>query len=134
MRTTAGTLCARISKCAPLYRWLFRMTLPLCFIDAAALGQTLPREAWGAPAITVAQANNTWTISGRKNRVTLTESNLALVIHAGPAEWKLVPSGPNDMLVRHGTDEFSLQLAGAEKREVVRYDTGYKAGGGLRPP
>ncbi len=90
--------------------------------------QQLPREQWGAPLVTVSHVGGKWVIAGKKNRVLLEESNLALTVEAGPAIWKMVPSSDDDMLVKSRGQEFSLRLAAAGKSEITPYDTGYKTG------
>src|SRR5262249_31593383 len=65
---------------------------------------------------------------GKKNRVTLNESDLALSVQAGPAHWAMVPSSAQDMLVRSRGEEFYLRLADARKIEIKSYDTGFKTG------
>src|SRR5689334_19893279 len=90
--------------------------------------QQLPREQWGAPLVTVSHGEGKWVIEGKKNRVTLNESDLALSVQAGPANWAMVPSSANDMLVRSRGKEFYLRLADARKVEIKTYDTGFKTG------
>src|ERR1041384_5442873 len=90
--------------------------------------QQLPREQWGAPAVAVSQANGKWTIAGKKNKVTLNATDLALSVQAGPATWAMVPSSGKDLRVKSRGEEFYLRLADAQKLSVTRYDTGFKTG------
>jgi len=104
----------------------------IAFLAAAChmltFAQQLPREQWGAPAVNVSRAEGKWIIAGRKNKVTLNESDLALGVQAGPANWAMVPSSAKDMLVRSRGEEFYLRLADARKIDVGPYDTGFKTG------
>jgi hypothetical protein len=90
--------------------------------------QQLPREQWGAPPITVSHAGGKWTIVGRKNSVTINESDLSIRVDSGSAHWLMVPSAARDMLVKNGGAEFYLRLADARKLTIVPYDTGFKTG------
>lgn len=91
--------------------------------------QQLQREQWGAPPVAVSQANGKWIIAGRKNKITLNQSDLAMKIEAGGGgSWNLVPSTPKDLLVRSKDKEFYLRLADARKIVVTPYDTGFKTG------
>lgn len=104
---------------------------PACFCALLALqllSQPLPRAEWGAPEIAVTQAGNVWTIAGKKQTVTLNAADLALRVRAESASWTMVPSGPQDMLVKAGGQQFPLRLAAAAKIAIERYDTGYKTG------
>jgi len=93
-----------------------------------ALAQQLPREQWGAPAVTVSHAGGKWTIAGKRHKVTLGASDLALKVEAGPVAWAMAPSAKDDMLVKSRSEEFYVRLAGAGKIDIVPYDTGYKTG------
>jgi len=90
--------------------------------------QALTREQWGAPAVTVSRANREWTIAGKTNRITLTESNLAVTVQAGPVTWRMAPSGPRDLLVLADSKESYVRLADAKEIDIVPYDTGFKTG------
>jgi len=91
-------------------------------------GQQLPREQWGAMPVNVSHAAGRWIIKGTQTTVTLNESDLALSIQAGAAQWNLAPSQPGDMLVKSGSKELSLRIAAAKKVSIVPYDTGFKSG------
>jgi hypothetical protein len=82
----------------------------------------------GAPAVTVSRRDGLWVITGARTRVTLDPASLALSVQAGPVTWRMAPSAPGDVLVRSGSREFPLRLAGAGRTDVVPYDTGYKTG------
>jgi hypothetical protein len=104
---------------------------PLALLGvSAALSAAVPltREQWGAPLVNVSHADGKWTITGKKQTVTLTESNLALEVRAGTADWNMVASGTNDMIVRSAGKEFPLRLADAGKTDIKAYDTGFKRG------
>src|SRR5688572_3534362 len=80
-----------------------------------SVAQKLPREQWGAPAITVTHSDGTWTSTGKKNKVTLNDADLGLTVQADSAHWTMVPSAANDMLVKSRGKEFFLRLAEAKK-------------------
>ncbi len=90
--------------------------------------QQLPRDQWGAMPVTVSHVGGKWIIAGQKNRLTINESDLALNVQAGPAQWVLLPSKAGDMVVRSRGEEVSLRLADAKRISVVPYDTGFKTG------
>ncbi len=92
------------------------------------LSRSASRAERGAPAVTVSNDGGVWTIRGKQQVVTLNEGDLALGIEAGPAVWQMVPSEPDDMLVKAGGDEFPLRLADAPRKEIVPYDTGFSNG------
>jgi len=94
--------------------------------------QQLPREQWGAPAVTVIQVGGKWVIAGKRNRVTLNAADLALSVQAGSANWAMTPSSAKDLLVKSKGEEFYLRLADAQKIEITRYDTGFKTGVKIR--
>lgn len=83
---------------------------------------------YGAPQVSVSHAGGNWTIAGQKNTVTLDESNLATVVEARGATWKMVPSSGSDLLVRWRGDEFPLSLAEASDIKITPYATGFKTG------
>jgi len=95
-------------------------------------GQQLPREEWGAPFVKVLREDGNWIVTGKKNTVTLNETNLAIKIQADSATWATVASSPEDMLVKHRGEEFTLRLADARKRVFEPYDTGFKTGVKIR--
>src|SRR5260370_7173143 len=78
--------------------------------------------------VTVSHEAGKWIIAGQKNRLTINETDLALNVQAGPAQWVMVPSKAGDMLVKSRGEEVSLRLAGAKTISVVPYDTGFKTG------
>jgi hypothetical protein len=97
---------------------------------SARQAPALPAQTdWGAPAIDVSHEGRTWTIAGRKQRVTLNDTDLSTTIQAaGGVAWKMVPSGAHDLLVRVGHDESWLRLADAGSIKIVPYRTGFKSG------
>ena len=100
----------------------------MLLFSTLSVAQKLPREEWGAPAVAVTHAGGKWIIAGKKNKVTLNESDLALRVQAGVAEWSMMPSSAKDMLVKANGEEFYLRLADAKKISIVPYDTGFKTG------
>jgi hypothetical protein len=99
----------------------------LAFVSLAAARQ-LPREQWGAPAVAVSRAAGKWTIAGKKNKVTLDESDLSIKVQTPAAAWGMVPSSSKDVLVRSRGEEFYLRLADAKRISVTPYDTGFATG------
>src|SRR6266540_6245139 len=100
----------------------------LCVFPSSTPPQQLSRGQWGAPAVNISQAGGKWTIAGKRNTVTLDESDLAMKVQAGNALWQMVPSSPKDMLVRaNGVDSY-VRLADAATKTITRYDTGFKTG------
>ncbi len=102
--------------------------LLVAIISTLLCGQQLPREDWGAPAISVSHAGGKWMIAGKKTKVTLNQEDLALSVQAGPARWNMMPSSAKDMLVRSKGEEIPLRLADAKKISIVPYDTGFRSG------
>src|SRR4051794_30905242 len=93
--------------------------LLLTSFAAAQTTQPLPREEWGAPPVTVTHDGDAWTIAGKKQTVTLSAKDLSIRVRAtGRAEWVMVPSGTNDMLVKFNGEQFPLRLADARKLDV----------------
>jgi hypothetical protein len=78
--------------------------------------------------IVVTNTNGAWTIAGKKQIVTVKESDLSVSIKAGNTNWNMVPSGANDMIVKSNGKEFAVRLADAGKRKITYYDPGFKAG------
>src|SRR4051794_12103389 len=93
-----------------------------------AASQPLPRAEWGAPELSVSRDGDRWTIAGKKQTVTLNASDLALQVTSGPATWAMVPSGPNDLLVKSRGEQLPLRLADAKHIAIEPYDTGFKTG------
>jgi hypothetical protein len=83
-------------------------------------------SCWSQVAVT--HAAGKWTIAGTKNTVLLNESDLAIEIKAGPADWKMMPSSNRDMRVTAGSDKFYVRLADAGNIQIAPYETGFKKG------
>ena len=81
-----------------------------------------------AQGVAVSHAAPLWTIRGQKNAVEIDEHNLAVTVHAGPAVWKMVPSGPQDMQVGAGETRSWVRLADAAHIDIRPYDTGFSRG------
>src|SRR5215469_9453521 len=106
--------------------------LVLIALTVSARAQTISntpisRAEWGAPLVNVSSANGTWTIAGKKQTVTL-DSNLALAVNSQSVNWKMFPSGTNDMVVMFRGREFPLRLTDARSISIQPYDTGFKTG------
>ena len=113
----------------PKYTLSAFLLLTVILISAArADDQPLSRADWGAPLVNVSRQGNQWTIAGQKQTVTLDARTLAMDIHAGPAQWTMVPSAADDMLVRFEGQVFPLRLADAGLIDIAPYDTGFKTG------
>ena len=93
-----------------------------------AEAQPTPRAEWGAPAVAVSETGGVWTIAGRKHAVTLRAADLALEVKAGPAVWRMPPSGAEDLVLKAGGEELQVRLADAGRRAITPYDTGFKTG------
>jgi hypothetical protein len=104
------------------------LILSLLIFSFALHAQHLPRDQWGAIPVTVSHTGSNWIIKGKLNSVTLNESNLALTVNAGTAQWNMLPSALGDMLVRSANQDLSLRIADAKKISIVPYDTGFKSG------
>lgn len=113
------------------YRFNLVVFALAAFLSSVVFAEELPpvpREQWGAPAVTVSHEKGKWIISGKKNKVILSESDLSMKVQAGPVNWMMVPSLENDMLVKSKGEEFYLRLTDAGKIDIMPYDTGYKTG------
>jgi hypothetical protein len=108
----------------PGARWLGLVLLPAFLVSA----EPLPRDAWGAPSVVVRDQGNQWTITGRKQTVTLNARDLGFAVQAGAAKWLMEPSTLGDLRVKNGGTEFPLRLADAGKIVISPYDTGFKTG------
>jgi hypothetical protein len=113
-------------------RFAFLMSTSTLFLLSSLISQKLPREEWGAPLVTVSHEGGNWIIAGKKNTVTLNESDLAMVVQAGPVRWAMVASQDSDMIVKSKGEEFPLRLADAGKIDIKPYDTGFKTGVKIR--
>lgn len=107
---------------------MYSAVLAAVLLLFAFTAQRVPREEWGAPAVTVTQKGDDWVVAGRKTTLTLTRSNLILRISSGTSTWSMVPSSATDMLVRTGGEDASLRLADAQRITITPYDTGFKTG------
>jgi Family of unknown function (DUF5696) len=113
----------------------FSRAVPLLALFAAAFSlsaQTtpntpVPRADWGAPLVNVSSANGVWTIAGKKQIFTL-DTNFTLDVNAQSVDWKMFPSGTNDLVVSYRGREFPLRLTDARSISIEPYDTGFKTG------
>jgi hypothetical protein len=78
--------------------------------------------------VTVTHSGGKWTVSGKKNTVTISDADLSIKVQAGALLWQTSPSSSRDMLVRSNENQFYVRLADATRAEVKRYDTGFKIG------
>jgi hypothetical protein len=92
------------------------------------LAQSLPRADWGGQAVEVSHADGHWMITGKKQVVMLDEKSLALDVNAQTVDWKMFPSGTNDLTVKFHGREFPLKLTDAKSISIEPYDAGFKKG------
>src|SRR6185369_16944558 len=95
--------------------------LTLFVLVYPAQAQTLSRDQWGAMSVTVSHEGSNWLVKGKVNSFTLNESDLALSIQAGPAQWQLMSSKLGDMIVRTKGEDLSLRIADPKKISIVPY-------------
>jgi hypothetical protein len=98
------------------------LAAPLAAPEAPA-----PRETIHPP-FTVTARDGRWTIAGPRTTVTLRVLDLALEVQHGGTTWSMVPSTPQDMIVKSGGQEFPLRLADARQIEINPYRTGFRTG------
>src|SRR5258705_13864091 len=101
---------------------LLSVAIATVILSAPLGAQQLPREQWGAMPVTVTHTGGKWIITGKNNKVTLNEADLALQVHAGGAQWDMLPSAAGDMLVKAKGEGVSLRLADARSITIVPYD------------
>jgi len=116
------------ARATSMSRHLVRVSALMLFLSSVAFTQQLTREQWGAPEVRVSETNGKWTIAGKKNVITLNETDLAMKVQAAETVWQMVPSAANDLLVRSKGVDSSLRLADATKKTFTRYETGFKSG------
>jgi hypothetical protein len=101
----------------------------VCLVSMNAMAQEKPsRESWGAPPVSVTESGGTWTIAGRKQTVTVDGKDLSMQVRAGAGQWNMVPSGPNDMILKGVIKPRAYRLADARAIKIEPYDTGFKTG------
>jgi hypothetical protein len=109
------------------------LLVSLALAPAFAANAPAPSRAdWGAVPVTVSHADGKWSIVGQKQKVTLEEKTLAITVTAGPVNWVMAASEPDDMVIRSQGEDFIAALASAEKIEITPYDLGYKTGVKIR--
>lgn len=82
----------------------------------------------GAPDVKVSHANGTWTLTGKKQTITLREADLQLSVKAGATQWNMEPSSATDLIVKTNGKELSLRLADTRKKSINPYDPGSSTG------
>src|SRR5687767_6300245 len=97
-----------------------------------ATSRPLPREQWNAPLVDVKREGDTWTLAGKRHKLTLNGKTLAMSMRSGETTWAMQPSAAGDLIVKSSGKEFQARLADASKIDVVPYDTGFKTGVKLR--
>src|SRR6266542_3789321 len=137
--TGRGEQIQSAAVAAALQKIIDQLRSSLSFVSVAAVlvtflfsspvdSQKLSREEWGAMPVTVSHRNGKWIIAGKKNKVTLDETNLAISVQAGPAQLVMMPSSPRDMLLKSKGEEFQERLADARKIRIVPHDARFKTG------
>ncbi len=94
--------------------------------------QNLSPEEWGSPDVKVTSHQSQWIITGNQNKVILNEKDLKVKILAGPVNWAMAPSEPNDILVKWHGEKIYLSFSDATKKNFSVYKTGYKTGVKIR--
>src|SRR4051794_31046483 len=59
-----------------------------------------PREDWGAPLVTVSQNENTWTLAGKNQTVTIDAKTFAMHVSAASTKWAFQPADVGTLLIR----------------------------------
>jgi hypothetical protein len=139
----SGALTSRLTVVlrprSPIGRIAWRCALAAVLFVPGSLAQNGPtqppvqsppqtRAQWGAPDVSVTHANGEWTIVGHKNKVVLNDSDLALSIDSQGVSWKMVPSQPDDILIKSHGELFHVALKSADHIDIEPYDTGYETG------
>ncbi len=73
-----------------------RLRLAAALLTLAPCAAQRSPEEWGAPPVRVSHASGKWTIAGRKQTAVLDEADLSIVVQAGKASWRMVPSSAAD--------------------------------------
>ena len=94
---------------------------------STASAQQRPRDQWGAMPVVVSHIGDKWLIKGKRNTVTLNQSNLTLSVQASLTTWNMVPSSTGDMIVRVQGEDVSLRIADAKNIKIDSYDTDRKS-------
>ena len=76
------------------YRLMIRGMVCLPVFASLVFAERLPREQWGAPAVSVSHREDTWIVAGKRNRVTLRASDLTMSVQAGPVSWNKSSASP----------------------------------------
>lgn len=95
--------------------------------SSTLLSQKLPRDQWGAPAVKVSHYDGKWIITGKKQKVTLNESDLAIKVEAGQVVWNMAPSEENDILVKSKGESALIVIV--ETPDDAAYKFSHPAGG-----
>ena len=110
-------------RIAVAFQWLLVLSC-----GSGLQAQPLPGEQRGASRVEVSRKGALWTVTGKKQVVTLNPADLALELRAGSALWRMRPSTSGDLVVRPGGRELALRLADAAISTVLPYDTGFSKG------
>ena len=104
------------------------ITVALLSLTSVAASQNLSRDQWGAMPVSVSHTKGGWAITGKKNTVTINETNLSLTVQAGATLWTMMPSSVGDLIVKLKGEEIPLRISDAKKISIVPYETGFKTG------
>ncbi len=83
---------------------------------------------YGAPAVKVTEKDGHWQIAGLRRQVDLDPATLQITVRSGERTWRLQPSAPGDLEVRHEGAGIGLQLSEAGSKQVALRETGYQTG------
>jgi len=82
------------------YRFNLVVFALAAFLSSVVFAEELPpvpREQWGAHAVTVSHVKGKWIVSGKTNKVILNESDLSMKVQAGHVNWMMGPSLENEI-------------------------------------
>ncbi|MEN6334066.1 MAG: hypothetical protein ABFE01_07370, partial [Phycisphaerales bacterium] len=102
------------------------MALCLCALTQA--GTAPVQNDYGSPAVQVSQEEGSWIIRGTRTRVDLNPATLQMTVRIGDRTWSTVASFAGDLVAEAAGKTYSLRLADAGRRQVSRYETGFKTG------
>lgn len=105
---------------------LFIITLSFLVSDTTT--SAVQQEEWGSPKVQVLQEEGKWMIKGLKNQITLNPPDLQMTVHTPGQRWSMIPSFSGDLIVEDSGERLSLRLADTGKKEISKYQTGFKTG------
>lgn len=100
----------------------------LSVYDGTPVEGVVLQPGWGAPDVRVAEAGGKWGIAGRQNTLTLDPATLEMKISSGSHAWVMNPSYDGDLVIKQGAAIIPLKLAGAGRKIISPYRTGFRTG------